>query len=183
MEFDRDTNMAIRLVQAFGPLQKNQIVRFVEAQSARPDNVRKFILPGVIHRRQLFYVRGSYIGRFRDEQIDEKMVYAFWVFLKFADKVKDTDFRQASYPSQIWFFRDGVEHFITVVSPGTEYEVNLIQRDIDAKYVFAVHDTKSAERLLRYLENFPTDNVRIAVMEADEAANEPKITWKKLKKE
>ncbi len=128
--------MILQWIQQYEVISTEQALRLLHHKGR---NTAQKIVRGLQKQHYISYVqKGVYIGIYPCSVPDPKTIDALWVLLQFGDQVKQNEHHVASYPSQIFFLKEGVGYEIMVLHQGEEYLTKLLQPVPDMKYILVV---------------------------------------------
>ncbi len=79
--------------------------------------------------------------------VDQKMLDAIWVMLRFSNNIEPLAHYPAQYPSQVFFIKDQSAYEIIVLEKDEAHIIRLLQPDDGIKYIILLRDINMAERL------------------------------------
>ena len=109
----QDEQYIVHWLTQYGPLPQTQIVSLLRH---KPPEVAAKIIRGLKRQQMIFDIAGGYyLGVDPMGQPDQRIIHAVWVLLQFADKVEPMAHYPATYPSQLFFLKEGMGYEIVVL--------------------------------------------------------------------
>ena len=132
----QDEQYIVHWLTQYGPLPQTQIVSLLRH---KPPEVAAKIIRGLKRQQMIFDIAGGYyLGVDPMGQPDQRIIHAVWVLLQFADKVEPMAHYPATYPSQLFFLKEGMGYEIVVLYDGEQNLLKLLQPQEDMKYIVVV---------------------------------------------
>lgn len=147
----QDEQYIVHWLTQYGPLPQTQIVSLLRH---KPPEVAAKIIRGLKRQQMIFDIAGGYyLGVDPMGQPDQRIIHAVWVLLQFADKVEPMAHYPATYPSQLFFLKEGMGYEIVVLYEGEQHLARLLQPQEELKYIFVLPHSGMAQELI--LPNAP----------------------------
>lgn len=153
----REEKRILNVVSRYGCLSREQIAGYMS--QTEPERVEGMIRQ-LLMRQYVVEKPGGLIASDPLAEASPEMMYAFWVFLRFADKVRYNHHYQANYPGQIYFLADQKQYEIVVVRPGREHLISQISASVNTlekmdesdsmHYIFVIFDAAQMPALRRH---------------------------------
>ena len=107
------------------------------------------IIRGLKKQHKISYINGGvYIGAYPCSKADPKIIDAIWILIQYADVIDQYQHHPASYPSQIYFLKDGSGYEIVVLNEGEQHLTKLLQPQGAQKYIIVIPN----ESMIPYIE-------------------------------
>jgi len=106
MNYKNDKEIAIELVETYGPLTINNLTEYFRIMKDKDAENIEHMIKTMVDKNQLFS-SGDIIKGTPGTSIDTKNIVAFWTLLAFIKDIEGRMFK-AKYPSQIGFVKDQV---------------------------------------------------------------------------
>ena len=135
----------IKWLSQYGALTKSQVIRLLRDKT--PTTAEKIIRNLKKQMRIADVSGGYYLGLDPMVQIDQRLILAVWVLLKFIDRVEPMAHYPAVYPSQLFFLKEDVGYEIVVLYENEHHLVRLLQPQEDLKYIFVLPHIAMAQEL------------------------------------
>mgnify|MGYP000040765812 FL=1 len=142
----QDEQYIVHWLTQYGPLPQTQIVSLLRH---KPPEVAAKIIRGLKRQQMIFDIAGGYyLGVDPMGQPDQRIIHAVWVLLQFADKVEPMAHYPATYPSQLFFLKEGMGYEIVVLYEGEQHLARLLQPQEELKYIFVLPHSGMAQELI-----------------------------------
>jgi len=132
----QDEQYVIQWLSQYGALTKTQVIRLLRDRT--PQAAEKIIRNLKKQLRVAEVSGGYYLGLDSMVQPDQRIILAVWVLLQFIDKVEPMAHYPTTYPSQIYFLKDGVGYEIVVLYDGEQHLTRLLQPQEELKYILVL---------------------------------------------
>ena len=97
------------------------------------------IIRGLQKQHKISYVNeGTCIGAYPCSKPDPKIIDAIWILIQYTEVIDQYQHHPASYPSQIFFLKDGCGYEIVVLNENEHYLIRLLHPNESIKYILVV---------------------------------------------
>lgn len=184
MKLYKEQREALSALVTYGDLRSEQLIKSMITKKKPREMAEKMF--SELSRGQLIEEDGEYCTVGYKPDADPKMVSAFWVLLKYWDKINRKQHYRANYPAQIYFVRDSSQYEIVVINEGEESDLRFLfmenhsnTSDDIIKYIVIVQSTNSIEKCARNipLEILENKQVMFATIDYDSDRKDPIIQY------
>ena len=141
----QEEQYVVQWLSQYGALTATQVKRLLWD---KPQHAANKIIRNLHSQMRIARVAGGhYLGLDNMAQPDQRVIIAVWVLLKYIDKIEPMAHYPASYPSQIFFLKDGIGYEILVLFDGEQHLARLLQPQEDMKYIIVVPNVSMVREL------------------------------------
>lgn len=158
-----DDKIIMDCIYEYGALTKEQLRQYMKHLS---DDVFDRAIYD-LNKKQYIYEHGDYVYTDSRTPLDPKTIKAFWVFLRFMEKVPTIRFNshcRGPHISQIFFMKDNSEYQIVVIDNDELPKINILVKNKDLtylKYIIIVPGISIAREIRNRMKDVSLENETI----------------------
>ena len=169
MTMPEEEKMILHWIMQYEVMTMEQAIQLLHHKNR---STAQKVIRGLKKQHKISYVNGGvYIGAYPCSKPDPKVIDAIWILIQYADVIGHYQHHPASYPSQIYFLKDGCGYEIVVLNEGEQYLTRLLQPDEGLKYILVIPN----ENMIPYIE-LPDVPCMFAVIQSVPGAA-PEVTF------
>ena len=169
MTMPEEEKMILHWIMQYEVMTMEQAIQLLHHKNR---STAQKVIRGLKKQHKISYVNGGvYIGAYPCSKPDPKVIDAIWILIQYADVIEHYQHHPASYPSQIYFLKDGCGYEIVVLNEGEQYLTRLLQADEGLKYILVIPN----ENMIPYIE-LPDAPCMFAVIQSVPGAA-PEVTF------
>lgn len=184
----KEEKLVINCLKIYSCLRWEQLMALMPN---KPEETAQKILVGLKKRQYIVEDEAGYVKLDPRTEPNQKTISAFWILLKYFDKINPDAHYAADYPSEIFFLRDNVQYEIVVLNPNEENLIKMLflenRNSSDAeedaiKYIIVVPETGTIEKCLKNIPEKVLENkqVMFATVDYNFDTGKPNIQYYKV---
>ena len=146
MTMPEEEKMILHWIMQYEVMTMEQAIQLLHHKNR---STAQKVIRGLKKQHKISYVNGGvYIGACPCSKPEPKVIDAIWILIQYADVIDHYQHHPASYPSQIYFLKDGCGYEIVVLNEGERHLTKLLRPRGEMKYIIVIPN----ETMISYIE-------------------------------